>query len=278
MPDPSPTADVTEPDEALAPMLRWHHLASIVCLSKGTSVPRNEPPSVTTNLQKRLLAASDAVLLAAFNEDQTTSTPDGLLSHVAAIGAIAGKGHYSWGLNAGSQSFPIRFRRALPDGKPRLGVQGLLLPWPMNAGFSTSQGKTLEDRYADAQGPPIPDAYSSEVEPTATMPLDAFMRAVDDAVDAKSPFRDKFGELRHDSNRVLAWLLQQAKEYHGLPANAVLPPLGVNVRDDWTTAETRWKIVGGTLHLVIGWMPSPDLLPMINQWPCGAFQGFIYGE
>lgn len=277
MTEPSPS----EAAVGLAvPTLPWHHLSALVCLTRGSSVPKDATGSPSTNLLKRLLAGTDAALLDACAPDQSTSTPNGLFSHVRVLGQAASYPYFGWNV-FGPSGFPIKLRTG--TGDPFLTPDALVLRWP-DGGFGTSDEVAIAARYEAARvpagKPPIPSPQPAEVSTATGLPLSAFMLAVDDALDPLSPCRDAFGAIKDDDAEARKWLFDRAQSKHGGPATYPAS-LTVHVDESLYTTQTRWEVrgtgAGRHLHLEMGWLEQKGMDKiLINQWPCGAFQGFVY--
>lgn len=265
--------------------LPWHYLSSLACLTKGQTVTtRPEPNETTRNLHAALQAlADDEALLKALEATQTGNSPGDLFSFVRVIGLVASKDYYAWSADW-PDSLSIKLRTGITD--LILSPTALLVPWP----FPDPSGTMLASKHEAARvrqnKPPIPAASPAEKNPTDGLALGAFMRAVDDAIDPCSDWRDRFAEVRNNDKGAKDWLVNQAATHS---TNEVVYPESLNVHVDdgdgsnqttgKTTPQTAWEVRDGHLHLEMGWWPHPDRKPClktmnVDKWLCGASKGF----
>ena len=283
--------------EPLAPpTLPWHYISAVSCLVRGTAVltrPDNssDPPVVSKSLHRRLVELGTTpsgyqALLAACAETQAGEAPGGLFSYVRPIGSTAGKAYYGW-TAAWPAAFGIRLRTGAPD--LLLSPTGLVVPLPFPEPTDSEEvSPTLNARLAAARAShslgPHPALGTVAGDPTVGTAastgvcLTPFMKAVDEAIGPCFPATRKlFADVRGTPADAKEWLVTQAKTHD---ADFVCPDtLTVSVDDLLTTPETAWQIVGGQLHLRIGWQPHPqrEKCPdpvksiTLDHWPCGAF-------
>jgi hypothetical protein len=276
LPDPDTVA-------VAVPTLPWHYLSAAVCLTKGESVHERGDASATHDLLDDLSDLVPAALLASCAPDQSTDDGLGLFAYVRKTGRACGKAYYAWPDPPPADAppgLPVRLRAG--TFAPYLGPSALVLPWPFPAPDGPALAATYEAARLAAGKQPTPAPGPGEFTTAGGLPLQAFMLAVDDAIDPDSPSRSDFEKVIDDPKRAKEWIVARAQAVHGGPASYP-DSLTVHVDPAKTTPETAWEVRAGHLHLELGWQPHPDrevptgpIQTMVDQWPCGAFTGYHY--
>ena len=247
-------------------LLRWHHLSAIACLTQGSTVPSGAAPSAATHLHHRLLGLGLPAFVAACTPDQNLDTEGGLLWHIQRLAQpdghdpTASPGWPTFNWQIAKESYPVSLRTGLPSPL-YLSPAALYVRWP----FPGTAGAQVAARLA-AANVTVPQFGASVAASADLADVDAFMKAVDDAVDADSPCRPAF-EAAIEKGQAKACLL----EWSGLGTG----PAGLTVETNPSTEveDTHWSSDGTALHLSLGMNAAA---PMINAWPCGAFRGYDY--